>query len=87
MARREVESFYFVFGNDDFYILADLPGPAEVAALSLAVGDSGAMSCPTVVLVTPEELDAATKLKTVSGRRHSADTPLEGSPYERLWGA
>jgi hypothetical protein len=39
----------------------DLPGHAAAAAASLAVAASGA-SLSTVVLLTPEELDAATKL-------------------------
>jgi hypothetical protein len=40
----------------------DLPGHAAAAAASLAVAASGAASLSTVVLLTPEELDAATKL-------------------------
>jgi uncharacterized protein with GYD domain len=61
----KVEGYYFAFGSDDVYILADLPGPAAAAAASLAVAASGAASLRTVVLVTPEDLDAAAKLKTI----------------------
>jgi uncharacterized protein with GYD domain len=58
-----VEGYYFAFGTDDVYIIVDMPDPAAAAAASLAVVASGAASLRTVVLVTPEELDAATKLK------------------------
>jgi uncharacterized protein with GYD domain len=58
-----VEGYYFAFGGDDVYIIVDLPGPAAAAAASLAVAASGAAGLRTVVLLTPEEVDAATKLK------------------------
>jgi uncharacterized protein with GYD domain len=63
-----VEGYYFAFGGDDVYIIVDLPGPAAAAAASLAVAASGAVSLRTVVLLTPEELDAATKLKATYRR-------------------
>ena len=59
----KVEAFYFAFGSDDFYLIADLPGPEAAAAGSLALAASGAITARTVVLLTPEELDAAAKLK------------------------
>ena len=58
----KVEAFYLAFGKDDFYVLADFPDHAAVGAASLAVGGSGAASVRTVVLITPEEADAAAKL-------------------------
>jgi uncharacterized protein with GYD domain len=58
----KVEGYYFSFGNDDVYILVDLPSPAAAAAASLAVAASGAASLRTVVLLTPEDVDASTKL-------------------------
>ncbi len=57
----KVEAFYFAFGDDDVYLIADLPSHVEAAAISLAVGASGAASVKTVVLLTAEEVDAATK--------------------------
>jgi uncharacterized protein with GYD domain len=57
-----VEGYYFAFGSDDVYIIVDLPGPEAAAAASLAVSASGGASLRTVVLLTPEELNAATKL-------------------------
>jgi uncharacterized protein with GYD domain len=58
----KVEAYYFAFGGDDFYLIADLPGHAAAAAGALTAAASGAISTRTVVLITPEELDAATKL-------------------------
>jgi len=57
-----VEGYYFAFGCDDVYIIVDLPGPAAAAAASLAVAASGAARLRTVVLLTADEFDAATKL-------------------------
>jgi len=55
-----LESFYFAFGGDDVYALAELPDRESAIALSLAVSASGAASVRTVVLIDPEEIDAAT---------------------------
>ena len=57
-----VESFHFAFGSDDVYIIADLPSNEAAAAVAMTVGASGSFSPRTVVLLTPEEVDAATKL-------------------------
>ena len=57
-----VDAFYFAFGDDDVYVIADLPNNVEASAISLAVGASGAASIKTVVLLSPEEVDAATKI-------------------------
>ena len=55
-----IESFYFAFGGSDVLVTVDVPGNAEAAAVAAAVGASGAMSSyETVVLLTPEEVDAA----------------------------
>lgn len=62
-----LEAFYFAFGGADAYVIADLPDNASAAAVSLAVGQSGMASTKTIVLLTPEEADAATK-KSVAYR-------------------
>jgi uncharacterized protein with GYD domain len=62
-----VETFYFAFGDDDVYIIAEFPDNATAAAVSMTVGASGAVGAKTVVLLTPEEVDAAAK-KTVDYR-------------------
>lgn len=61
----KLESFYFAFGEDDVFIIADLPDAGAAAAISLTVGSSGSVRCTTTPLITPEEMDAAAK-KTVN---------------------
>lgn len=62
-----LEAFYFAFGAVDAYVIVDLPDNVTAAAMALAVGQSGLASTKTVVLLTPEETDAATK-KSVNYR-------------------
>jgi uncharacterized protein with GYD domain len=57
-----VESFYFAFGDDDVYVIAEVPDHTSAAAISLAVGASGAVNIKTVVLLSPEEMDRAAQL-------------------------
>ena len=57
-----LEAYYFAFGSDDFYLIADLPGNVAAAAGALTAGASGAINTRTTVLLTPEEIDEATKL-------------------------
>ena len=56
-----MESFYFAFGDADVYVICDLPDTASATALSLAVNATGAVGLKTVMLISPEEMDAATK--------------------------
>jgi len=56
-----LESFYFAFGESDAYLIAELPDAATAAAASLAVNASGLVHLRTVPLMTPEEMDSATK--------------------------
>ena len=66
-----LEAFYFAFGDDDVYAILDLPDIVSAAAASLAVNGSGIVSSKVVVLLTPEEVDEATK-KTVDYRAPGA---------------
>jgi uncharacterized protein with GYD domain len=59
-----LEAFYFAFGEHDAYVLIDAPDNATVAASSVAINASGAVTSRTIVLMTPEEMDQAIK-KTV----------------------
>jgi len=59
----KLEGFYFAFGEDDVYVIAELPGNLEASAISLAVGSSGAARIKTTVLLSPKEVDAAVKVK------------------------
>lgn len=60
----KLESLYFAFGKVDVYCIAEFPDHAAAAACSLALAQSGAASGHGVVLMTPEEMDAAAKLHT-----------------------
>lgn len=62
-----LESYYFAFGGNDFYVIVDMPDNVSTAALALTVNGSGAVNVKTVVLLTPEEVDKAVK-KTVDYR-------------------
>ena len=54
-----VEAFYYAFGENDVVIIGTLPDNATAAALGYKVNASGAAYCRTIVLMTPEEIDAA----------------------------
>ncbi|MDH4178807.1 MAG: GYD domain-containing protein, partial [Thermoleophilia bacterium] len=56
------ETFYFAFGGADAYVVLDLPDNQSAAAASIAVNAAGAATSEVVVLLTPEEIDAAAKL-------------------------
>lgn len=56
-----LEAFYYAFGEDDVYVIIDAPDNASVAAVSMAVGASGAARTKTTVLLTPEEIDQAAR--------------------------
>lgn len=60
----KVEAFYFCFGDQDAVIIADMPDAASAAAVSLAVGATGAARLTTTPLITPEEMDHAAGKKT-----------------------
>ena len=60
----KLEAFYFAFGETDAYVIVDAPDHASVAAMSLTIAGTGAVRTRTVVLLTPEELDQASKKST-----------------------
>ena len=57
-----LESFYFAFGDTDAYVVLDLPDNVNAAAASIAVNAAGGATSEVVVLMTPEDIDAAAKL-------------------------
>ena len=57
----KVESFYYAFGDTDAYVVVDVPDNITAAAVALTVAASGAVKLKTTVLMTPEEVDQATK--------------------------
>ena len=53
-----VESFHFAFGDDDAYVIGDLPDNKAAATLAMTVSSSGRVSITTVPLLTVDEVDA-----------------------------
>ena len=56
-----MESFHFSFGDQDAYVIVDVPDNEAAAAVAMTVGASGAAVTRTVVLLTPEEVDEAAR--------------------------
>ena len=59
-----LESYYFAFGGYDGVFIADIPDVASVAAASLTGSATGAVNVKTTVLITPEEMDEASRKQT-----------------------
>jgi uncharacterized protein with GYD domain len=57
----KMESFYFALGEVDAFVIADLPDEASLVALELVVNATGRVSSRSVKLITPEDIDSATK--------------------------
>jgi uncharacterized protein with GYD domain len=53
-----VESFYFAFGEDDAYIVCELPDNRAAATLAMVASASGRVSVTTVPLLSVEDVDA-----------------------------
>lgn len=59
----KVEAFYYAFGDVDAYVIVDLPDNVVAAAVALAINQAGAATVKTVVLISPEDIDKAGKVK------------------------
>jgi uncharacterized protein with GYD domain len=66
-----LESFYFALGDDDAYVIAEVPNVVDVAAASLAVAAAGGARISSVQLLTAAEMDEAAK-KNVAYRAPGA---------------
>jgi uncharacterized protein with GYD domain len=62
-----LEAYYFAFGDSDVVVISDVPDNVTAAALAIGIGATGTVGVKTTVLLTPDEVDAATK-KTLSFR-------------------
>ena len=62
-----LEAFYYAFGDIDVFAIVDLPDNVSASAFSLLVAAGGGATIKTTVLITPEEVDQATK-KTLDYR-------------------
>jgi uncharacterized protein with GYD domain len=56
-----LDALYFAFGGTDVFAIADLPDNTAAAALALTVSAGGGATVRTVVLLTTDEIDGATK--------------------------
>ena len=58
-----LEAFYYSNGEQDFYIIVNLPDNVNSTAVTLAGNASGTFRIRAVALLTPEEMDEAVKTK------------------------
>jgi uncharacterized protein with GYD domain len=64
-----LECFHFAFGEDDAYVICELPDNRAAATLAMTVSSSGRVAITTVPLLTVDEVDAV-----------ASGTKLEYSP-------
>jgi uncharacterized protein with GYD domain len=62
-----LEALYFAFGDADVVAIIDVPDNITAATLAIGIASTGTVGLKTTVLMTPEEVDQATK-KTLSFR-------------------
>jgi len=53
-----VESFHFAFGDDDAFLICELPDNKAAATLAMTVSASGRVAISTIPLLTVDEVDA-----------------------------
>lgn len=58
-----LEAFYYSNGEQDFYIIVNLPDTVSATAVTLAGNASGTFGIRAVALLTPEEMDRAVRTK------------------------
>jgi uncharacterized protein with GYD domain len=56
-----LEAFYYALGADDLVVIGELPDNVSAAALSLKTAVGGAARSRTTVLLSPEDLDEASR--------------------------
>ena len=57
----QIESYNYAFGENDVYLVVEMPDNATMASVSLTIAATGAVRTNTVPLLTPEEVDQASK--------------------------
>ena len=55
----KLDAVYFALGDDDVFVIVDLPSHVQVSSLCIAVGASGMANTRTVSLLTVAEMDKA----------------------------
>ena len=66
-----VECFYYCFGDTDVVAIIDVADPVDAVAISLAINSTGAVDLSLTPLLSPSDIDNATK-KTVGYRAPGA---------------
>ena len=61
----KLEAYYFAFGGNDTFAIMDFPDNISCAAVALTVNAAGGFKGTTSVLLSPEEMDEATKKKVL----------------------
>ena len=62
-----MESFYYALGEDDAFLIVEMPDHPSLVAVMLAIGASGLVTGKSTALFSAEEMDEATK-KTANYR-------------------
>jgi uncharacterized protein with GYD domain len=57
-----LESIYFTFGDADVVVIGEFPNNVSAVAAALVASVSGTVTIKTTVLITPEEMDEATRM-------------------------
>ncbi len=60
----KMEAYYFAFGSNDFFLIAEVVDNVNAVTGSLVANASGTIKVSITPLITPEEVDLAVK-KTV----------------------
>lgn len=57
----KLEAFYFALGEDDVVSIVEGPDNVTAATFAMGIGATGTVRITTTVLLTPEEIDQASK--------------------------
>ncbi len=57
----KMEAYYFAFGSNDFFLIAEAPDNVNAVTGSLVANASGTVNVSITPLITPEEVDQAVK--------------------------
>ncbi|TDB75842.1 GYD domain-containing protein [Micromonospora sp. KC723] len=55
-----LESMHFAFGEDDTYVLCEMPDHPTAASVAIAIEAAGGLRVQVVPVLTPAEVDEAT---------------------------
>ncbi|MFQ5556705.1 MAG: GYD domain-containing protein [Acidimicrobiales bacterium] len=57
-----MDCMYYAFGDTDVFAICDFPDTASATACSLMINSSGGVNVSMTPLMTPEDVDDATKM-------------------------